>query len=126
MLEDHPNTYTFTKHLAEHEVAKCAALFPCSIVRPSMSAYNLFSFGTEFPPVYIKGFSLCSHRRVERAHSWLDDIQKRASRIRHGRFQRSHTANTPTVGYNRRLYSGRHCCERTISLCIQSCKRQVI
>ncbi|XP_029719257.1 putative fatty acyl-CoA reductase CG8306 [Aedes albopictus] len=36
LLKDHPNTYTFTKHLAEHEVNKCAAIFPCGIVRPSM------------------------------------------------------------------------------------------
>lgn len=37
VLGEHPNTYTFTKHLAEHEVAKCASQFPCGIVRPSMS-----------------------------------------------------------------------------------------
>lgn len=37
ILGEHPNTYTFTKHLAEHEVAKCANEFPCAIVRPSMS-----------------------------------------------------------------------------------------
>ncbi|KAJ6649352.1 putative fatty acyl-CoA reductase [Pseudolycoriella hygida] len=36
LLKDHPNTYTFTKHLAEHEVNKYAATFPCGIVRPSM------------------------------------------------------------------------------------------
>ncbi|XP_055602545.1 putative fatty acyl-CoA reductase CG8306 [Uranotaenia lowii] len=36
LLKDHPNTYTFTKHLAEHEVDKCASIFPCGIVRPSM------------------------------------------------------------------------------------------
>lgn len=36
LIKDHPNTYTFTKHLAEHEVNKCASLFPCGIVRPSM------------------------------------------------------------------------------------------
>ncbi|CAB3257546.1 unnamed protein product [Arctia plantaginis] len=36
LLKDHPNTYTFTKHLAEHEVVKCADLFPCTIVRPTM------------------------------------------------------------------------------------------
>ncbi|KAH8404100.1 hypothetical protein KR215_009787, partial [Drosophila sulfurigaster] len=36
LLKDHPNTYTFTKHLAEHEVAKVASKFPCGIVRPSM------------------------------------------------------------------------------------------
>lgn len=37
LLGEHPNTYTFTKHLAEHEVAKCSEQFPCAIVRPSMS-----------------------------------------------------------------------------------------
>lgn len=37
LLKDHPNTYTFTKHLAEHEVNKMADQFPCGIVRPSMS-----------------------------------------------------------------------------------------
>uniref|UniRef100_A0A336LP59 Fatty acyl-CoA reductase n=1 Tax=Culicoides sonorensis TaxID=179676 RepID=A0A336LP59_CULSO len=36
ILKDHPNTYTITKHLAEHEVNKCASKFPCGIVRPSM------------------------------------------------------------------------------------------
>lgn len=36
LLKEHPNTYTFTKHLAEHEVNKYAERFPCSIVRPSM------------------------------------------------------------------------------------------
>lgn len=37
LLGDHPNTYTFTKHFAEHEVAKYADRLPCGIVRPSMS-----------------------------------------------------------------------------------------
>ncbi|XP_073848812.1 putative fatty acyl-CoA reductase CG8306 [Musca autumnalis] len=36
VLKDHPNTYTFTKHLAEHEVAKASTRFACGIVRPSM------------------------------------------------------------------------------------------
>jgi alcohol-forming fatty acyl-CoA reductase len=36
LIRDHPNTYTFTKHLAEHEVNKYASKFPCGIVRPSM------------------------------------------------------------------------------------------
>ncbi len=40
LLKDHPNTYTFTKHLAEHEVNKYAATFPCGIVRPSMSKWK--------------------------------------------------------------------------------------
>lgn len=36
ILGDHPNTYTFTKHMAEHEINKVAASIPCAIVRPSM------------------------------------------------------------------------------------------
>lgn len=39
ILGEHPNTYTFTKHLAEHEVKSCADKFPCGIVRPSMSKF---------------------------------------------------------------------------------------
>lgn len=38
LLKGHPNSYTFTKHLAEHEVNQYAERFPCGIVRPSMSA----------------------------------------------------------------------------------------
>lgn len=36
LLGKHPNAYTFTKHLAEHEVKKQSHRFPCGIVRPSM------------------------------------------------------------------------------------------
>ncbi|XP_063925301.1 putative fatty acyl-CoA reductase CG8306 [Zophobas morio] len=36
LLGKHPNTYTITKHLAEHEVKAVEGLFPCTIVRPSM------------------------------------------------------------------------------------------
>ncbi|XP_045457933.1 putative fatty acyl-CoA reductase CG8306 [Melitaea cinxia] len=36
LIKDHPNTYTFTKHLAEHEVMKHSDKFPCTIVRPTM------------------------------------------------------------------------------------------
>ncbi|KAJ8956235.1 hypothetical protein NQ318_014966 [Aromia moschata] len=36
ILADHPNTYTITKHMAEHEIQKAEELFPCTIVRPSM------------------------------------------------------------------------------------------
>lgn len=35
LLGEHPNSYTFTKHLAEHEIAN--AHLPSAIVRPSMS-----------------------------------------------------------------------------------------
>lgn len=37
ILKDHPNSYTFTKHLAEHEVQN--GRIPAAIVRPSMSMY---------------------------------------------------------------------------------------
>lgn len=37
ILKDHPNSYTFTKHLAEHEVKNGG--IPAAIVRPSMSMY---------------------------------------------------------------------------------------
>ncbi|XP_052132422.1 putative fatty acyl-CoA reductase CG8306 [Frankliniella occidentalis] len=36
VLGNHPNTYTFTKALAEHEVAKGYEKFPAVVVRPSM------------------------------------------------------------------------------------------
>ncbi|KAJ1520569.1 hypothetical protein ONE63_003681 [Megalurothrips usitatus] len=36
VLGDHPNTYTFTKALAEHEVAQGFKKFPAVVVRPSM------------------------------------------------------------------------------------------
>jgi len=36
ILGKHPNCYTITKQMAEHEVKKCEETFPCTIVRPSM------------------------------------------------------------------------------------------
>uniref|UniRef100_A0A1B6GGU4 Fatty acyl-CoA reductase n=1 Tax=Cuerna arida TaxID=1464854 RepID=A0A1B6GGU4_9HEMI len=36
LLKNHPNTYTFTKALAEHEVANSFESFPSCIIRPSM------------------------------------------------------------------------------------------
>lgn len=47
IIKEHPNSYTFTKNLAEHEVKKANVLFPTAIVRPSMSKYSsigLFPF----------------------------------------------------------------------------------
>ena len=38
ILKNHPNPYTFTKHLAEHEVLNGG--FPATIVRPSMSKFS--------------------------------------------------------------------------------------
>lgn len=40
IIKGHPNPYTFTKHLAEHEVAN--SNLPVTIIRPSMS--KIFSF----------------------------------------------------------------------------------
>lgn len=37
----HPNTYTFTKHMAEHEVHKYAERVPVGIMRPSMGEHSL-------------------------------------------------------------------------------------
>ena len=42
IVKDHPNPYTFTKHLAEHEVAN--SKLPSVIVRPSMSKYYISYF----------------------------------------------------------------------------------
>lgn len=50
VLGEHANTYTFTKHLAEHEVAKCN--FPCGIVRPSMSKCLASFTSIEMNPMY--------------------------------------------------------------------------
>lgn len=46
IIKDHPNSYTFTKHLAEHEVKNGG--ISAAIVRPSMSMYikykNVFKY----------------------------------------------------------------------------------
>lgn len=47
ILKNHPNTYTITKHLAEHEIKNVEELFPCTIVRPSMSKHFCLSFVTK-------------------------------------------------------------------------------
>ncbi|XP_065215844.1 putative fatty acyl-CoA reductase CG8306 [Planococcus citri] len=36
IIKSHPNSYTFTKSLAEHEVDKANVAFPTAIIRPSM------------------------------------------------------------------------------------------
>lgn len=41
ILNNHPNPYTFTKHLAEHEIVNGG--LPSTIVRPSMSEF-LFNY----------------------------------------------------------------------------------
>lgn len=40
LIKEHPNTYTFTKQLAENLVIKEMAGFPAAIVRPSVGSYN--------------------------------------------------------------------------------------
>lgn len=37
IIKNHPNPYTFTKHLAEHEIAN--SNLPVTIIRPSMSKF---------------------------------------------------------------------------------------
>lgn len=46
ILKDHPNSYTFTKHLAEHEVQN--GRIPAAIVRPSMSMYIKYNNISKF------------------------------------------------------------------------------
>lgn len=49
ILKDHPNPYTFTKHLAEHEIAMGG--LPATIVRPSMSE---FMFAIYLADIYYR------------------------------------------------------------------------
>lgn len=59
LLKEHPNAYTFTKHLAEHEVNKLAHKIPCGIVRPSMSKYcHFFKNHSLYFILFIPFFSL--------------------------------------------------------------------
>ena len=51
VLADHPNTYTFTKALAEHEVAQGFNWFPAAIVRPSMS--KSINFRVYFNNIFV-------------------------------------------------------------------------
>jgi fatty acyl-CoA reductase len=90
LLESHPNTYTFTKHLAEHEVNKCAGKFPCGIVRPSMSKLNCIFITFNFNLLYFN----YSHSSMERTDSRLDYFQKWTTRIFNGCFKRCCTTFT--------------------------------
>lgn len=58
LLKEHPNTYTFTKHLAEHEVNKYADRFPCSIVRVS-------NHDNHFPTDPLSGHRKWSHSEMK-------------------------------------------------------------
>lgn len=53
LLGDHPNTYTITKHMAEHEILKLEGRVPCAIVRPSMSKAIRFPFSVLFYSVVV-------------------------------------------------------------------------
>lgn len=51
ILNGHSNPYTFTKHLAEHEVANGG--LPATIVRPSMSEFAFYFFNKYTPSITI-------------------------------------------------------------------------
>lgn len=72
ILGNHPNAYTFTKHLAEHEVNKYSQYFPCGIVRPSMSKFvsitNQQFVMDKFENLYFQ----FSYSSMAGAGSWLD------------------------------------------------------
>lgn len=113
LLKGHPNTYTFTKHFAEHEVNKCAQRFPCGIVRPSMSELSFlvvawFNRCVLLQLLYIEFIFDFSPGRLEGASSRLDDLQERAAGLPDGRLQ---GCRAPTPGLprqDRRLHSSRH------------------
>jgi len=50
ILKNHPNSYTFTKHLAEHEVVNGG--LPATIVRPSISEFT-FNYRTQSYHYYL-------------------------------------------------------------------------
>uniref|UniRef100_A0A1B6KTI1 Fatty acyl-CoA reductase n=1 Tax=Graphocephala atropunctata TaxID=36148 RepID=A0A1B6KTI1_9HEMI len=76
VLKDHPNTYTFTKALAEHEVAKTFALFPSCIIRPSMivGAWKQPIPGWTNSKNGITGFLMCAGMGVVRRMPVAKDL----------------------------------------------------
>jgi len=50
ILKNHPNPYTFTKHLAEHEVVNGG--LPATIVRPSISEFT-FNYTIQLYHYYV-------------------------------------------------------------------------
>jgi len=99
ILKNHPNPYTFTKHLAEHEVVNGG--LPATIVRPSISeftiiehSYIIIIYVTIFQTNYIL-FKLYvfniynlmyiiyifSNRSLERANSRMDNIEEWTTRF---------------------------------------------
>jgi alcohol-forming fatty acyl-CoA reductase len=102
LIKDHPNTYTFTKHLAEHEVNKCAAKFPCGIVRPSMitAAWQ--------QPIPGEFRVSKTNQRLSVACSRLDNLQERPTGLPHGRFEGSRSSSSRRHFPHLRLHSRRH------------------
>lgn len=54
ILGNHSNSYTITKHMAEHEIKKLEQEVPCAIVRPSMSEY----FITKIKKLELKFYNI--------------------------------------------------------------------
>jgi fatty acyl-CoA reductase len=102
LIKDHPNTYTFTKHLAEHEVNKCAAKFPCGIVRPSMitAAWQQPIPGESQVPKTIQKLTFDCSR--------LDNLQERPTGLPHGRFERRCSSPARRHFPHLRLHSRRY------------------
>ncbi|GLV36882.1 uncharacterized protein CBL_02283 [Carabus blaptoides fortunei] len=70
LLGKHPNTYTFTKQMAEHEIQKCEAKFPCTIVRPSqiggawMEPMPGWTISKNGPQGFVMGAAMGVIRRI--------------------------------------------------------------
>ncbi|KAL2715979.1 putative fatty acyl-CoA reductase CG8306 [Vespula squamosa] len=77
LLGEHPNSYTFTKHLAEHEVAN--AHLPSAIVRPSMIVGSWkepipgWTISKNGPTGFLMGASKGIVRRLPIARSLIYD-----------------------------------------------------
>lgn len=102
LIKDHPNTYTFTKHLAEHEVNKCANKFPCGIVRPSMitAAWK--------EPIPGKNEDGAMGNLTTIILFRMDYQQEWASRVFDGGKQRSRPSFARWNFFNLRLHPSRH------------------
>lgn len=125
ILDGHANPYTFTKHLAEHEIVN--SNLPTTIVRPSMSNYWFYVFQEKnfksniSKSIMITNFFtslICSHWCLEGARSRLDDLQKRSPRILDGSKQRCCQTIASRQGTNLRLHSRWHRCEPTHRVCL--------
>lgn len=111
LLGEHPNTYTFTKHLAEHEVDKCAARFPCGIVRPSMSKCGFAAL----PFFSLTICSIHSHWCMEGTDSRMDNFEKWSTRFLDGRIEGCDSSIANRRWAHLRLHSGRCGCQPDLS-----------